>query len=142
MMKKIANIIIIIALILFLSSCNQTYEYVYMHDQDDIITIDIISAEEGTVEPIITYIASIDESMHDAFIEELNQIEFQKYLYDEHPSIYNKQAIMITYLNGDYEIITYDAQMVFFHTDNSSEPRRFYTNQEDFEQLLMSYMTS
>ena len=139
-MKKMTISMIIMILTLFLSSCKQTYAYVYMHDQDDMIAIDIIAAEQGTLEPVINHISEIEQSMFDSFIDELNQIEFQKYIYDEYPTIYDKQAIMITYSNGDYEIITYDAQMVFFQSDHTSEPRRFYTDQEDFEQWLMSYI--
>lgn len=141
MKKNIIGLIMILSLIV-LSGCKQTYSYVYMHDRNDIKSIDIVIAEEGKDAPIITYVTAIDENEYDQFIDELNDIEFQKYLYDEHPSIYDKQAILITYSNDDYEIITYNAQSVFFHTDLSSEPRRFYTDKETFDNWLMSYVIS
>lgn len=141
MKRYIIGLIIILSLFV-LSGCKQTYSYVYMHDRSDIESIDIVIAEEGNDAPNITYITVIDEDKFDQFIDELNEIEFQKYLYDEHPTIYDKQAIMITYSNDDYEIITHNAQSVFFHTDLSSEPRRFYTDKEIFDNWLMSYLIS
>lgn len=141
-MKKILTICVMILIITTMNGCMETHQYVYMHGQEDIEFIDIVVAEEGSDSPIITILKSIKIDDHEQFIDELNQIEFQKYLYDEHPTIYDKQAVMITYKNGDYEIITYDVQTVFFSVDNTSEDRRFYTLKEVFDDWLMPYMLS
>ena len=141
-MKKILTISVMSLMLMTLYGCKETYQYVYMHSQEDIESIDIVVAEEGSKTPIITVLKTINTDANDQFIEELNQIKFQKYLYDEHPTIYGKQAVMITYKNGDYEIITYDVQTVFFSVDKSSEDRRFYTTKDIFDDWLLPYMLS
>ncbi len=136
-MKKISVIIIISITIMLLSSCVETHQYEYLYDETRIETIDIVYVEMDQDDLDITLIMSIDDMSE--FIHEFNQIEFQKYLYVDQPTIYQKISIMITYDTNDIEIITYDAQEVFFDIDQTSRQGRFYCSKEVFEAFLQLY---
>ena len=137
MIKKISIIIILIMTITFLSSCRQTYTYEFLYDQDRITSIDIIYAKMNQNELDIEHLKNISDI--DDFMYDFIALEFQKYLYVDQPTIYQKIGVMITYDTDDFEIITYDAQEVFFSIDQTSRISRFYIEKTDFEAFLQIY---
>lgn len=141
-MNKFMRLLLLLTILIALFGCNQTSSYVYMHDQNDIESIDIIFVEEDNGVPVVTIVKSVDSKDFDEFIEELNQIKFQENLDDDYPTIYDKQAVMITYKNDDYEIITYDVQRIFYSVSGTYENRGFNTSKEIFDEWLMPYILS
>lgn len=137
MFKKISIIIILMMAITILSSCRQTYTYEFLYDQDRITSIDIIYVEMNQDELDIDYLKSIADK--ESFMQDFKALEFQKYLYVDQPRIYQKIGVMITYDTDDFEIITYDAQEVFFSIDQTSRISRFYMDKTDFEAFLQIY---
>ncbi len=138
-MRKLYFIILVIAST-FLVGCKETHDYVYMHESNQISSVDIVYTEIFANEIQITVLKEIDQSDIENIISKINAIKFNKYLYVDQASIYDKKAIRITYMNDDYEIITYDAQEIFFDTDQSSRLGRFYCLKTEFDEILSFYV--
>ena len=137
MVKKISFMIVSIMLLICLSSCRQTYTYEFLYDEDSISSIDIVYITSDENELNLEYLKQISD--HDLFMQDFKALKFQKYLYVDQPTIYGKVGVKITYETDDYEIITYDAQEVFFAVDQTSRISRFYIEKDDFEKFLELY---
>lgn len=136
-MRKVIYTCIILSMSLLLYGCRETHTYEYLYDQEKISKIEIIYVELFQDELNILVIKDIEDT--ELLMNRLNDIEFGKYLYVDQPTIYDKYAILITYDTDDFEVITYDAQEVFFSVDNTSRQSRFYCDIETFQALLNLY---
>lgn len=137
MFKKIGLTILLICVLTVLISCKETHTYEYLYDKEKIVSIKIVYSEYVFDDLEITILNEIEDI--DGFIGNLNDIEFQKYIYVDQPTIDDKIGVMIIYQSDDYEIITYNAQEVFFAIDDTSRQGRFYCSKEDFQALLNIY---
>ena len=143
-MKKFC--LLIITIILFLcTGCSSNYKF--LQNTTEIKTIEIVKVEYSAEQPITFTTLSIIEDK-EAFLQDFSQISCRRKSSSPFGVDSGEIAIKILYNNGEYELITRDAQSQCLYDPNKEEMYYmkykgwFYFDKEGFSALLTKYMAS
>lgn len=101
---------------------------------DEIASIEIVSAE-NSLEYTVT--KTLSEKEKNEFIEKFQAIRFDSYLIGDPMSV-NGNAVKITYLNGDYEMICY--YWAEYVKNGEVYSVRNSCDEKEFNELLNSFL--
>lgn len=131
-MKKV-SIFLVLLVLASLSAC-RAKPYSFKESTDDIDTIEIVWAEN-----ILEYTVKkeLSETEKADFLEQFLTIPFQPYIYGDPMSVHG-DAVKITYLNGDYEIICH--HWAEYMKDGSVYSVRKNADDDAFDELLEKFL--
>ncbi len=124
-------------------------KYNYMHDASEIDSIEIVNSTiQGDCSVTCETLAVVDD--HADFIDRLSKIGYvytnEEIMYDMYRMMDQKNAVKITYQNGDYEIITHNHRDEILVNDMEGESTFTGTyigtfDEEAFYDLVSQYLT-
>lgn len=132
-MKKYLFVGLILFVLFSITSCNGK-TYVLKNPVDEIASIEIVSAE-NSLEYTVT--KTLSEKEKNEFIEKFQAIRFDSYLIGDPMSV-NGNAVKITYLNGDYEMICY--YWAEYVKNGEAYSVRNSCDEKEFNELLNSFL--
>ena len=144
MMKKALVIIMILILVFSLSACGKG-SYVFLNDESEISTIEIVRLCEYDQENNCfkeQLISTVEH--HSAFLSDFKKIDC-KVIWSEPTGVYEGDVgVKITYQNGEYEFINYYGQGKYRHLKNNlsmfdaDAGFRFF-DEDQFNDLIEKY---
>lgn len=102
------------------------------HDDEYIINVDIVLAEEGEIEVLKTL------SINSDIIDRIRELKYYKYFNDPCQTI-SGIGIMITYSDKSYEIIQQDSSAYYSDGDVLCYGNGYF-NKEEFDDVLYDYL--
>ena len=147
MKKNIFSLTFFILLMIFMTGCEQKVDYVFLDNSEKIEKIEIVEVGEmeyignklsSSLQPEIIVVKELSKDNISSFLKDFNELECYKYLTDPGYLFPGSEAIKISYLNGDYELINVEAQGRF-KNNKYIGTGRFYFDDEPFNELIDKY---
>ena len=140
-MKRLTVFILFVGCITILSGCSFGVEYEFLHTTEEITSIEIVKLLEPETENTKfkdEVLSTVDDI--DSFIEKFTEINCKTTSLGSPTlmSVYTT-AIKITYANGDYEFIDYDAQYMILSDRPGGQLGYYRFDKQEFKELIKQY---
>ena len=139
-MKKSIISLFLICIILMFSGCYLNVKYIFMNDTSEITSIEIVMLYEPEVkdtgfrEEVIAVVENTDD-----FIQTFSKIHCERIIGQPVSMFPDTVVVRITYANGDYELINYDAQLHCYSDRNSWQHGFYELDKQEFKELIKQY---
>ena len=134
---KIATLIVVLLVFVFISTgCNRV-DFKLLHDRDQIQSIYLIDYSMiDTTDLSVLPEDSVPIENVDAFLNDLEKLDFVNFILGD-PVLEQTLGIYILYSNGDVEIIYYLTQL--YSSQGTVTYRNIQCNFNDFDDLVQTY---
>ena len=148
MKKNIFSIMLIVLILMFISGCDRRVEYEFLQPNENISKIDFVlvgndnnffKKEDPYEFPNqTTVIKELGKEEFEEFLIDFNKLNCYKYFTDPGRVFPGYQAVKITYINGDFELINVDGQ-ASYKNGKYKEYGYYYFHDEPFQELINKY---
>lgn len=139
-MKRLMAFLLFICFIFAVSGCYLNVRYSFLHDTSEIASIEIVeilepqNINDTQIEKALITIEDVER-----FLKEFSKIPCDK-IYGQPSSIFGGTIVIkLTYTNGAYELISNDAQHLFY-VDRPWQYGSYVFDKEPFEALIKEYL--
>ena len=144
-MKDILKIAFLVSVMIFSTGCENRAQYELIQTVDAIDKIELVRIERGD-ENMIAYgdtnryipIQEVSKEMYSEFISDFKSLDCYEYRTDPGCIFPGIQGIRISYSNGDYEVISEDAQSSL-RGDRYRDYGYYYFDHDEFVDFLDKY---